>query len=102
MLREDVRMEDSKREYSEIEIEVAKKLIERGYEWIARDKDDALFAYDGKPEKLESYWRSDKWQEFASFVPIFPQIKWDDEEPVRLRDIVPQKQNLTKEPIGRM
>lgn len=79
-----------KKEYSEVEIETAKNLLEKGYEWIARDKNDALFAYDGKPKKFESCWRSGEWQEFASFVPIFPQIKWDDEEPVRLRDIVPQ------------
>lgn len=81
-------MED--RKYSEIEIQTAKNLIAKGYEWITRDKNDALFAYGGKPKKLESYWWwwSGEWQEFASFVPIFPQIKWDDEEPVRLRDIV--------------
>ena len=76
------------KKYSEIEIQTAKNLIAKGYEWITRDKNDALFAYDGKPKKLESCWRSGEWQEFASFVPIFPQIKWDDEEPVRLRDIV--------------
>lgn len=78
------------KKYSEIEIQTAKNLIAKGYEWITRDKNDALFAYDGKPKKLESCWRSGEWQEFASFVPIFPQIKWDDEEPVRLRDIAPQ------------
>lgn len=81
-------MDDSKREYSEIEIQTAKNLIANGYEWIARDKNGLLCTYDGKPKKLESCWRSGKWQEFASFVPIFPQIRWNDEEPVRLRDIV--------------
>ena len=37
-------MED-KREYSEIEIEVAESLLKRGYEWIARDENDALYAF---------------------------------------------------------
>lgn len=78
------------KKYSEIEIQTAKNLIAVGYKWIARDKNGLLYAYDGKPEKLENCWRSDEWQEIAHFVPIFTQIRWEDEEPVRLRDIVPQ------------
>lgn len=33
-------MEDNKRKYSAIEIEIAEKLLEKGFEWVTRDKDD--------------------------------------------------------------
>lgn len=89
-------MEDSKREYSEIEIEVAKKLIERGYGWIARDKHDAICAYGSKPVKGKTIWMNggDWWLLMPSFarevIPLFESIRWEDEDPVRVRDIVPQ------------
>ena len=103
----DVRM-DSKREYSAIEIEVAKNLLAKGYEWIARDKHDAICVYSTKPIKRKVAWVNggDWWLLMPSFarevIPLFESIRWEDEDPVRLRDIVPQKQNLTKETIGRM
>ena len=91
----DVRM-DSKREYSEIEIEVAKNLLAKGYEWIARDEDDALYAFKTKPRKGGYAWNYgggvlllvDK--NAKGVIPIFDDINWEDAEPVRLRDIVPQ------------
>lgn len=89
----DVRM-DSKREYSEIEIEVAKKLIERGYEWIARDENDALYAFKTKPRKGGYAWNYGGGvlllvdENARGVIPIFDGIRWEDDEPVRLRDIV--------------
>lgn len=49
-------MEESKREYSEIEIKVAKNLLAKGYEWIARDENDALYAFKTKPRKGGDAW----------------------------------------------
>ena len=101
-------MEDSKREYSEIEVEIAKSLLKRGHEWIARDEDDALFAYECKPRKGGHGWNYGEGVlllvdgNARGVIPLFESIRWEDEDPVRLRDIVPQKQNLTKETIGRM
>ena len=92
----DVRMEDNKREYREIEIEVAKNLLAKGYEWIARDKHDAICAYGSKPVKGKTIWVNggDWWLLMPSFcreaIPLFESIRWEDDEPVRLRDIVPQ------------
>ena len=89
-------MEDSKKEYSAIEIEIAKNLLAKGYEWIARDKDDRVYAYGTKPVKGEDEWDVEgSWLLLMSggargVIPIFDIIRWEDDEPVRLRDIVPQ------------
>ena len=88
-------MED-KREYSAIEIEIAEKLLEKGFEWIARDKDDDVYAYCTRPVKGGKAWlQEDDLLLLMSggargVIPIFDGIRWEDEEPVRLRDIVPQ------------
>ena len=89
-------MEDSKKEYSAIEIEIAKKLIEKGYKWIARDKNDTVYVYAAKPIKEEDEWvRGENWSLLMTgfargVIPIFDGIRWEDEDPVRLRDIAPQ------------
>lgn len=91
----DVRM-DSKREYSEIEIEVAKNLLAKGYEWIARDENDMLYAYKGRPVKGGTVWSQgdDSLLLMAGrargVIPIFDIIRWEDDEPVSIRDIVPK------------
>lgn len=82
--------------YSEIEVEVAKNLLAKGYKWIARDKDDRVYAYGTKPVKGEDEWAVEgSWLLLMSggargVIPIFDGINWEDEEPLRLRDIVPK------------
>ena len=87
--------DDNKREYSEIEIETAKNLIAKGYEWIARDKSDDVYAYCTRPVKGGKAWGADVCLllidgDIGRVIPLFKSIRWEDDEPVRLRDIVPQ------------
>lgn len=82
--------------YSEIEVEVAKNLLAKGYKWIARDKDDSVYAYCTRPVKGgEKWFPGDDLLLLMSggvrgVIPIFDGIRWEDNEPVCLRDIVPQ------------
>lgn len=82
--------------YSEIEVEVAKNLLAKGYKWIARDKDDRVYAYGTKPVKGEDEWAVEgSWLLLMSggargVIPIFDGIRWEDNEPVCLHDIVPK------------
>lgn len=75
--------------YSEIEIETAKNLLEKGYKWIARSESGRLFAHCDKPIKVKNIWGS-----FGDsvcvgkFVPIFQSIHFGDKEPVSLESIV--------------
>lgn len=84
------------KKYSEIEIQTAKNLIARGYEWIARDENDALYAFKTKPRKGGDAWNYGGGvlllvdENARGVIPIFDIIRWEDDEPVRLRDIVPQ------------
>ena len=84
------------KKYSEIEIQTAKNLIAKGYEWIARDEDDALYAFKTKPRKGGYAWKYGGGvlllvdENAKGVIPIFDDINWEDAEPVRLRDIVPQ------------
>ena len=87
---------DSKREYSEIEIQTAKNLLAKGYEWIARDENDALYAFKTKPRKGGYAWNYGGGvlllvdENARGVIPIFDIIRWEDDEPVSIRDIVPK------------
>lgn len=75
--------------YSEIEIETAKNLLEKGYKWIARDESGGLFAYTDKPSKLDTFWCSDGMSNCVCYyVPIFQNIRFEDKEPTSLESIV--------------
>ena len=64
------------------------ELIKRGYKYIARDKNGALFAYSDKPTKRGKVWRLasiDGTSKDISLVSrMFTEIKWEDEKPYRI------------------
>ena len=77
--------------YSEIEIQTAKNLLECGYKWIARNRSGKLRAYHSKPSNRGRIWLSDDdayGYYFCEFVPIFHNISIEDSEPVSLEAIV--------------
>lgn len=45
---------------SKLEYELLKYYIEHGYQYIARDNSEALFAYNAKPDKMQYEWRTTK------------------------------------------
>ena len=53
--------------------------------WVARDKNGMLYLYLAKPKKYKSKWypniRSDY---FEIDRKLFPEVKWEDEEPTEL------------------
>lgn len=80
--------------YTDIEIQTAKKLLEHGYKWIARDESGSLFAYTDKPRKWSKLLWSDGRRGSGicyvceEFVPIFQNVTFVDKEPVSLEAIV--------------
>ena len=75
--------------YSEIEIETAKNLLEKGYKWIARYESGRLFAHCEKPIKVDDFWGSIGDSVcVCKFVPIFQSVRFGDKEPVSLEAIV--------------
>ena len=78
--------------YSEIEIQTAKRLHDAGYKWLGRDKDGELYAYAGKPYKSEGCWADEDLGRLVfvsgKFTQIFQSIKWTDNEPTYIEDII--------------
>ena len=65
-------------------------LFERGFEYIAREKNGELLAYSRKPVKKGWVWDfdigadDDKWEKISVVSVLFPAVKWQDKEPSRI------------------
>ena len=66
---------------SKLEYELLKYYSEHGYQYIARDIDKTLFAYDTKPCKMQFDWEITENIKEISFNNLFSFVKWEDEEP---------------------
>ena len=65
-----------------------KVLLNRGFEYIARDSDEELWVFDVKPVKFDTQWSDDlgDWIEPLN-THYFPEVKWSDEEPTKIADL---------------
>ena len=61
--------------------------IDREYKWMARDSDENLYIYEGKPKKEKSYWKNYGYDYLSPFSHLFSAVKWEDDEPTRISDI---------------
>lgn len=63
-----------------------------GYRWIARDENEELCVYETKPIKLTCSWLNFNIRERFDTVcdddHLFQYIKWDDEEPTKILDLI--------------
>ena len=77
-------------------IYLLKGLLERGFNYLARDKDGALYAFDGSPVKTEE---SGLWDVCLNSDSEhiqndnFPEIKWTDNEPTKIADLLETYEN---------
>ena len=80
------------KEFSEDEKTIAMN-IDKKYKWIARDDNGCLCIYKEKPKKSGNIWNTtygklfDECETLAAFMHMFKSIKWEDDEPTRIRDI---------------
>ena len=69
---------------------ILEDFIKKGYKYIARDKDGALFAYPDKIIKKEGVWIFDstsganKYKDISLISVLFPDIEWENVEPFRI------------------
>ena len=63
-------------------------LLNRGFEYVARDSDGELAVYDVKPVKFDTQWSDDlgDWIEPLN-NDYFPEVKWSDKEPTKVADL---------------
>ena len=54
--------------------------------WIARDKNGELYLFSEKPSKREDFWMMNSATTTVIQLPseLFPEVKWEDEEPREL------------------
>ena len=62
--------------------------VPKHYEWIARNVDGHLYIYASEPEKGITIWKKACGLSMASFDHLFKFIKWEDEEPYLIEDLL--------------
>lgn len=76
-----------KPQLNEDEKAILKVLLNEKYKWIARDKNDWLYVYASKPEKGITIWENTG-SPMMPFVHLFNFIKWEDEEPYSIEELL--------------
>ena len=69
---------------------ILRNLPER-FKWIARDFSGYLFIYSDKPLKGKNMWHGEEilyWADISCFEHLFQFIKWKDEEPYLIEDLL--------------
>ena len=61
--------------------------LPKKYKWIARDKSDWMFLYREKPIKLKISWSGCMYTTLP-FQHLFQFIKWEDEEPYSIEELL--------------
>lgn len=84
---------------SKLEYELLKYYSEHGYQYIARDNNKALYAYDTKPYKLQYEWKATKEIKKINFRDLFSFVKWEDEEAIVIEDILDNYEVIENEKI---
>ena len=77
---------------NEDEKAILKVLLNEKYKWIARDKNDWLYVYASKPKKGITIWENTG-SPMMPFVHLFQFIKWEDEEPYLIEDLLEGENN---------
>ena len=82
-----------KKEFTDDELCILRN-IDKKYKWITRDKSGLICTFVLKPKKTEKFWAGG-WSDDASYASLvaiknslFIEIKWEDEEPIRIDDYV--------------
>lgn len=61
-----------------------------GIMWVARDEDGDLYLYNEKPYKSRHSWNCGD-IDYFTIEYLFPEVKWEDEEPTEVELIIKQK-----------
>ena len=84
-----------KQKYDE-NIYLLKALYERGFNYLARDEDGALYAFDSSPVKTEESGLWDVCLDLDSEHiqnDNFPEVKWSDDEPTKISKLLATYEN---------
>ena len=88
--RKDIKLTDK-------EVEILKALKTLGFNWIARNKSDYLYAYSTRPKKLIYHWNEGTSEISLNHLVEFDFIKWEDEEPTNIDDLLKELEKWVKQ-----
>lgn len=72
-----------------LEFEILKLLENEGYKYIVRSQINNIIAYNSVPQKLSNSWELiGGYKTFSLFNVLFQFIKWEDEEPKSIKDVL--------------
>lgn len=71
--------------------------IPKEYKWIARDNSGGLFVYKNKPKKDGDRWIGYSFDYSILFQHLFQFIKWEDEEPYKIQELLEEYESLRGE-----
>ncbi|MFE2840178.1 hypothetical protein [Aerococcus urinaeequi] len=77
-------------------VSLLKNLLNKGFEYVARDKDGVLSVYDGSPVKVEEMGCWDFYVVFDSETiqnDNLPEVKWTDDEPTKISKLLATYEN---------
>lgn len=73
--------------------------VDNRYKYLARDKDNKMFLFETKPKKrvVEGLWDSpmtnrDSIKDFSMFSHLFADVRWEDVEPLKIRENINEKE----------
>lgn len=63
--------------------------IDKKYKWLARDKNDKLFVFEERPEKITVLWFpvNGQWEEVVETDERFSFVRWTDNDPIKISNI---------------
>lgn len=77
------------------------KNVDKEYKYIVRDKSNDIYVFSHIPAKLEDIWEpisyGDYYNNFSRltvFNHLFQFIKWEDEEPYLISDLLKEKKEI--------
>ena len=56
--------------------------------WLARDKNNHIYLFEKKPEKDDTYWCYDDGDYMEIDGSLFPEVKWSDAEPTKVKLVI--------------
>ena len=83
---------ERKPELSEVE-RVILENVDKKLKYITRDKNGELFIFEGKPYKCPNEWAQNYAIEFEAFRHMFKMVKWEDNEPTLISDLLEVNNN---------
>lgn len=83
---------EEKIELTQTEKEILKHILNNGYFFMARDRDDGLYLFKSEPFKFDdSFWISDNdyYEELPNFLSdLFQFVKWEQEEAMSIKELL--------------